>query len=95
MFVANDYLALMVKYAAVDMGLRVPAELSLVAVDNVDAAAEHDLTTFDIPKQQMGRRTAQLIIDLMEGKGVGTEIIDIVSPMVERSSVCDLTGKGK
>src|SRR5690606_32192350 len=65
LFVANVVICVGALAAARDLGIRVPDELSVVAVHDVWFAA-HDappLTTVRLPLQDMGRRAVELLLD--------------------------------
>jgi len=65
LFVANVVISVGALAAARDLGIRVPDELSVVAVHDVWFAA-HDappLTTVRLPLQDMGRRAVELLLD--------------------------------
>lgn len=69
-FVANDLMAIGALAAAKDLGLRVPADLSIVGFDGISLAAYTTprLTTLRQPTYEMGRRAAQMLLDMIGGK---------------------------
>ncbi|WP_102160924.1 LacI family DNA-binding transcriptional regulator [Zhihengliuella halotolerans] len=71
-FTHNDELALAVREAAADLGLRVPEDLSVVGFDNSRAAGLTgvDLTTVDIRGDELGRAAAEAAIRRLEHPGV-------------------------
>ena len=62
---ANDLLALGVLQELVRHGVRVPEECAVVGYDDIDfaAAAAVPLTSVRKPRQELGRRAAQLLLD--------------------------------
>lgn len=64
----NDQVAINALNAIRDEGLRVPKDMSLVSYDDSDIAiaSEVKLTTIRHPKDEMGRRAARFIIDMIE-----------------------------
>ncbi len=68
-FAANDLAALGVLGAAQRLGLRVPAELSVVGSDDIPAGryAGPGLTTVRLPVQAMGRLATELLIQRIRG----------------------------
>ena len=64
-FAANDVIAFGALDAARRVGIRVPAELSIVGFDDIDMAGWEgfNLTTVRQPLEEMGRAAAQLLID--------------------------------
>lgn len=69
-FCANDRLAMGIIAAARQRGVRVPADLSVVGVDNEPASEAQGLTTVDIPLEEVGRAGTQALLGLMAGKPV-------------------------
>jgi LacI family transcriptional regulator len=67
-FAANDLSAIQVVRTAGELGLRVPADLSVVGFDNIPESALTDppLTTVDQSIQAMGREAVRILIDLIE-----------------------------
>ena len=68
-FAANDVIAFGALDAARRVGIRVPAELSIVGFDDIDMAGWEgfDLTTVRQPLTEMGRAAAQLLIERIDG----------------------------
>jgi len=62
---ANDLLALGVLQEMVRHGVRVPAEFAIVGYDDIDfaAAAAVPLSSVRKPRQELGRRAAELLLD--------------------------------
>ncbi|MTD16019.1 LacI family DNA-binding transcriptional regulator [Nakamurella sp. YIM 132087] len=67
----SDEVAMGVLYAARHRGIRVPQDLSVVGVDNHDLSHLFDLTTVGQPVRQQGAIAAQMLLDLIDGRGVG------------------------
>lgn len=67
-FAANDLMALQVVRAAAELGLRVPADVSIVGFDNIpeSAMADPPLTTVDQHIQGLGREAVRVLVDLIE-----------------------------
>lgn len=74
-FAASDQMALAVLDVARELGLDVPADLSLVGFDNIpeSALSEPPLTTVEQPIREMGRDAVALLIELIEG-GAPTDL---------------------
>lgn len=66
----NDVLAAGVLRAARQMGIAVPAEVSVVGFDDIDLASLvcPALTTVRVPQMQMGRAAVELLLDLVAGR---------------------------
>lgn len=71
----NDLVAVGVFRALSELGLRVPEDVSVVGFDDIQVAAylSVPLTTIRVPKREMGRRAAELLLDqvrAVEAEGV-------------------------
>jgi LacI family transcriptional regulator len=67
-FAADDIMALGAKKAIEDAGLRVPGDISVIGYDDISIAHIADLTTVSQPAYELGRNSAILLIDLIEGR---------------------------
>jgi LacI family transcriptional regulator len=87
-FAANDVSAIAVIQAAVGLGLRVPADLSVVGFDNIPESAlcAPPLTTVNQPIRQMGERSIQLLLRLMRGDHVEDTHLTLQTDLVVRQS---------
>lgn len=67
-FAANDLSAIQVVRTARELGLRVPADLSIVGFDNIPESAltEPPLTTIDQSIQDLGFEAVQMLLDLLD-----------------------------
>ena len=56
---------------ALDRGLKVPEDISLIGFDDVDLSqvVRPKLTTIHQPTHEIGREAAKLLIDIIEKKG--------------------------
>ena len=66
----NDQIATYVLQAIRDAGLQIPEDIAITGYDDSDIAIATELkfTTVGHPKEDMGRRTARLLINMIEGK---------------------------
>ena len=69
LFCVNDFVAVGALNAAIEAGLRVPEDLSIVGFDDVSMAAWpcFDLTTVQVPVDAMARAATTLLIDRLRG----------------------------
>jgi DNA-binding LacI/PurR family transcriptional regulator len=69
-FAYNDLMAIGAMRAAKDIGLQIPQELSLVGFDDIPGAAYAfpPLTSVRQPKFEMGRCSAELLIEMINGR---------------------------
>ncbi len=95
----SDYIACNVLQAAYQMGIKVPEELSVIGFADMDVAkyATVPLTTVAQPFEQMGRETANMLIETIKNKRV--DILDKVEnrklavTLVVRKSTAPLNKK--
>jgi LacI family repressor for deo operon, udp, cdd, tsx, nupC, and nupG len=76
-FAGNDEMAFGAMSAARKHGLSVPEDLSIVGFDDQKTAAFYNppLTTVNIPRQELGRRAAQELMDRFGGREAAHEIV--------------------
>ena len=89
-FCGNDMMALGAMQMAGELGLRVPEDLSIIGYDDQVVAGYTDppLTTVLLPNYEMGRKAAELLIDIaVHGKPPHARIVKIDGPVMERRTV--------
>lgn len=90
-FAYNDRMAMGVYRAARELGLEIPADLSVVSIDNQEIIAEGlhpGLTTMALPHYEMGVwAVARLIADLTAATPPDPEHVLLPCPMIRRDSV--------
>nr|WP_238361546.1 LacI family DNA-binding transcriptional regulator [Actinopolymorpha pittospori] len=77
-----------------ELGLSVPADVSILSIDEHVVAQQTmpPLTTVKVPQRELGNRAAQMLIDIIEG-GVGDQVVIDASPrIVVRESTAPPTG---
>ena len=84
-FAYSDELAMGTLAAALDHGLQVPEDLSIVGVDGHPDAALFGLTTIDQRVGEQGRRVGQMVIALLRGEEPEQEVV-VPGELVVRSS---------
>jgi len=87
-FAVTDTLALGVMKAAREQGLRIPSDLSVVGMDDIELAAVTDpgLTTVRIHKEEMGRRAARILLDLLTGRATGQKTTVFPNELIIRGT---------
>lgn len=89
-FCGNDDMAIGLMHRLRAAGILCPRDISIMGFDDIDIGAMLDpsLTTMHQPREQIGRRATQALIDIIEGTGTGTDPTHIVlsSQLVERNS---------
>ena len=98
-FAGNDHVALLLLKSLAALHVAVPEQFSLVGFDNL-RLVEHlpvPLTTVDQPKQEMGRRAAELLFERMEagpGEAVRREVFTPHLVIRESASIARSAGMG-
>jgi LacI family transcriptional regulator len=87
-FCANDLLALGLLQQLSTSGLSVPGDLAIVGYDDIDyaGAAAVPLSSVRKPRQELGRRAAELLIDEARGDGHRHEQLVFEPQLVVRES---------
>lgn len=90
-FAANDLMAIGAMRAVDEAGLRVPADVSIVGVDDIQVAAFQNppLTTIHQPLTELGTTGVQLLLDILKGQELTAPQIVIEPTLIVRQS----TGK--
>ena len=84
----NDLSAIGAIRALQDFGLRVPADVSVIGFDDIDAAAFNNprLTTIRQPLAEMGRLAAQCVLNRLHGTKKSLEQIIVEPQLMVRES---------
>ncbi|MCR2806073.1 LacI family DNA-binding transcriptional regulator [Paenibacillus soyae] len=85
---ANDMIAIGAVRAAQSHGLNVPAELSVAGFDNIEDAAklEPALTTVHVPKEALGRRAVERLLQRIDAKDEPAEKILLACELMYRGT---------
>ncbi len=67
----NDLIGIATIQAARERGLRVPEDVSVIGIDDIEAGRyiEPPLTTVPFPSRELGRAAVTLLFELLEGEG--------------------------
>lgn len=86
----SDYMALGVRQAILERGLRIPEDLSIIGMDDVFYAglAGVDLTTIRVPKVESGRLAVRLLIERIAKPNRKQETHILETELVCRKSCC-------
>jgi LacI family transcriptional regulator len=87
----NDVLAAGAMIKAKEMGLRVPADISITGFDDIDLAevVEPKLTTVHVPHRRMGEAAAKILLDIRDGK-TECHSIELETSIVMRGSLASV-----
>ncbi len=86
----NDEVALQCYCAAMQLGLRIPDDISIVGFDDFQAVSnvvQPGLTTMALPYQAMGRRAVEVLLALLGGEKPDGPLVTHACELVERHSV--------
>lgn len=91
---ANDNAALGVIRYLNERRIKIPQEIAVTGFDNIEASAflRPALTTFDVPKSDIGRFAAKIVIDRYLNPRKENITINIPYKLVERESTVDKEG---
>jgi DNA-binding LacI/PurR family transcriptional regulator len=87
-FAQNDNMAVGTLRAAQELGLRVPADLSLVGFDDVELASvvSPPLTTVSQPLQEIGRLAVTVLFRQLAGQPLDATRVELSTRLVVRAS---------
>lgn len=87
-FAANDTMAVGALQAALEAGLRVPDDLSIIGFDDLDVALQTTppLTTIRQPIRAKGEIAASLLVDLINGKRSAPQQVILPTELIIRQS---------
>jgi LacI family transcriptional regulator, galactose operon repressor len=88
LFAVTDAMAIGALRAARECGVRVPAQLAVVGMDDIEMSAYTDppLTTVRIAKDAMGRLAADWLIALIEGNAGGRPAPSVPAELIVRGT---------
>lgn len=92
-FCSNDYIAMGAIKGAREAGLSLPKEMSIVGFDDMQTASYMvpALTTIHQPAYEMGRRAAEMLLELLAGEGKRMQDM-METRLVVRESTCSPAG---
>lgn len=87
-FCATDQFAVGIVRALHDSGLRIPEDVGVIGVDDIDMAQYiiPALTTVALPKARIGEMSARMLIDLIEGREVENPRILLKPELIVRET---------
>lgn len=86
----NDFLALDLWQIAEAQGLRIPEDLSLTGMDNLDEAAKLGLTSVVNPFYQIGREAIDSLLSIIRGEEIKDAVKFVPVELISRSSVASI-----
>jgi DNA-binding LacI/PurR family transcriptional regulator len=91
-FASTDWMALGAMQAIVEMGLRIPADISIVGLDDIAVSAHISpaLTTVAIPKEQLARAAMEVLLNQIAGQNGEPASIVVPPHLVVRQSTLPL-----
>ncbi|HLY59140.1 MAG TPA: LacI family DNA-binding transcriptional regulator [Terriglobia bacterium] len=94
-FAGNDVLAFGCIRAAVEKGIRIPDDLSIIGFDNVEMSqiTNPPLTTIDQPKYEIGEAAIEMLLNMMTKDGIREPEHRIIGVrLIERQSCRRISG---
>lgn len=90
-FCGNDITAIGVMRAIHKNGLRIPKDISIIGLDNIEVSEyfRPALTTIHVPKEELGRFAVKLLIDKINGGHEINTLIKLPFKLIVRES-CDV-----
>lgn len=87
-FCSTDQIAIGILRALSERGIKVPEEVSVIGVDDIDIAAYTTpaLSTISLPKELIGERSAQMLLSLINKEEVETPRCLLAPELVIRES---------
>jgi len=87
-FSANDQMAIGAIRALKEAGLKVPDDISIVGFDNIEASSiiEPPLTTVNQPIYEMGKKSVEVLVKLINKEEVKEKKIMLKTKLIERHS---------
>ncbi|MDD3818956.1 MAG: LacI family DNA-binding transcriptional regulator [Actinomycetota bacterium] len=88
-FAMNDLMAAGAIEAAFELGYSVPDDFSVIGFDNREFSRFYRprITTMDLPLNKMGEKSAEILINLINGKKVNKKSYKIRCRLIKRDSV--------
>lgn len=91
----NDEIAIGAMSCAVDLGILIPDEMSIVGFDNISTSkiVKPRLTTVHQPKYELGMRAMNILMDMIRGEEVTAKRITTKYTLIERESVSNIISR--
>jgi len=92
LFAGNDLMALGAMEFALDNGLRVPEDISIVGIDDIDLSrhVRPALTTIALPKRNLAETAVELLVDKLTTPREKPNVSILQPFLVRRQSTCNL-----
>lgn len=92
MICASDTLAIGAMHAAIEHGISIPRDLSVIGFDNISYASlpQIDLTTIDQPKQQMATSAVDMLLDRIKHPDLPVSRLIVPTHLIERGSCLNI-----
>jgi len=88
LYVANDQMAIGAMKAIKEKGLSIPQDIAVIGADGifVNTLIEPSLTSVELPKYEMGYKSVQMLVDMIQNRKTVGEHIRMEGKMVIRKS---------
>ena len=94
-FAGNDVIAFGCIRAMMELGIRIPEDISIIGFDNVDMSqiTNPPLTTIDQPKYETGKAAVEMLLSMMAKDGIREREHRIIGVrLIERQSCRSISG---
>ncbi|NLM25786.1 MAG: LacI family transcriptional regulator [Firmicutes bacterium] len=83
-----DHIAVEIVRGLYERGLKIPSDIAVLGVDNlgVTEITNPPLTTIDTQHNEMGMKTAEILLKVMENRSLDTSKVVLTPKLIERSS---------
>jgi LacI family gluconate utilization system Gnt-I transcriptional repressor len=87
-FFAGDVLAIGAILECARRGWQVPDKVAIAAFDNIDLLGHlvPPVTTLRLPRLEIGRRSAEVLLDRIQGRATGAVSVDLRFEIIHRAS---------
>ena len=93
----NDEMAIAAMKGFIDKGLRIPQDISITGFDDMDVSkyVVPTLTTVAQPAEKIGEKSAEMLLDMIQGKVTETKEYVFPYEFIIRESTTRYTEKAK
>lgn len=91
-FASSDHMAIACVSAIINMGLKVPDDISIIGISDIEEAKYlvPPLTTISVPQYEIGRIAANMLLARINGDDTPAKQVFVPIKLIERKSVKDL-----
>ncbi len=91
----NDSILKRVLSIFMENGIRIPEDVSVISIDNVQCSEDNGVTSVDIPKAELGAQAVRLLVDRLDNKRNNSVNLELNTVIIERNSVKEVDHEKK